>query len=162
MTREYLETLTREELIDLVLQLHAVVTELKAKVAELEAKLANKSRSPKISSNFSIPPSWVFVTEKATYHVIAPSRGSGVMGEAQPVVWVRDLWSAQCKGPGKHHQLCHAHQLRDLQYVVDSERSHWAYRMQRLLLHSQRLVKYRGRSPPKIFQQEVEKVEATL
>jgi len=109
---------------------------------------------------------WVFVTERATYHVIAPSRGSGViegvMGEAQPVVWVRDLWSAQCKGPGKYHQLCHAHQLRDLQYAVDSERSNWAYGMQRLLLHSQRLVKHRGRLPPEIFRQEVEKVEATL
>lgn len=352
MTREYLETLTREELIDLVLQLHAVVTELKAKVAELEAKFASKNHPPKTSSNSSVPPSserkgnsrntrrkkrgakhghvgksrvrvdpdvfieckldtcpdcgadlqyveqkvvgssqvveippiqpvviearrygctcpdcgreqsadypdgmeservfgcrltalvtylheihhmsyvrlqtvlgivfgltvsvgglvnlvkrtgsklrpvaeeildeirhsevvgsdetgarvdgqnqwqWVFVTEKATYHVIAPSRGAvvieEVMGEAQPVVWVRDLWSAQCKGPGKHHQLCHAHQLRDLQYAVDSERSCWAYGMQRLLLHSQRLVKYRGRLPPEIFQQEVEKVEATL
>jgi len=109
---------------------------------------------------------WVFVTEKATYHVIAPSRGAvvieEVMGEAQPVVWVRDLWSAQCKGPGKHHQLCHAHQLRDLQYAVDSERSYWAYSMQRLLLHSQRLVKHRARLPPKIYQREVEKVEATL
>ena len=109
---------------------------------------------------------WVFVTEKATYHVIAPSRGAvvieEVMGEAQPVVWVRDLWSAQCKGPGKHHQLCHAHQLRDLQYAVDSERSYWAYRMQRLLLRSQRLVKHRGRLPPEIFQREVEKIEATL
>jgi transposase len=109
---------------------------------------------------------WVFVTEKATYHVIAPSRGSGViegvMGEAQPVVWVRDLWSAQCKGPGKYHQLCHAHQLRDLQYAVDSERSYWAYEMQRLLLHSQRLVKQRGRLPPEIFQREVEKVESGL
>lgn len=291
MTREYLETLTREELIELVLQLHAVVTELKAKVAELEAQFAGKPRPPKTSTNSSVPPSsdrkgnrqtakkknrgakyghvgksrvrvepdvfiecklevcpdcgadlrdveqkvvgssqvveippvkpvvieaqrygcicpqcgreqaadypdgmeservfgchltalvtylheihhisyvrlqtvlgvlfgltvsvgglvnlvkwagrklrpvadeildeirhsqvvgsdetgarvdgknqwqWVFVTEKATYHVIAPSRGSGViggvMGEAQPVVWVRDLWSAQCKGPGK-------------------------------------------------------------
>jgi transposase len=109
---------------------------------------------------------WVFVTEKATYHVIVPSRGSivieGVMGEAQPVVWVRDLWSAQCKGPGKYHQLCHAHQLRDLQYAVDSERSYWAYEMQRLLLHSQRLVKHRGRLPPEIFQREVEKVESGL
>lgn len=109
---------------------------------------------------------WVFVTEKATYHVIAPSRGSGViekvMGEAQPAVWVRDLWSAQCKGPGRYHQLCHAHQLRDLQYAVDREGSYWAYRMQRLLLHSQRLVKHRGRLPPEIFQGEVEKVEAAL
>jgi hypothetical protein len=71
------------------------------------------------------------------------------------------LWSAQCKGPGKYHQLC-AHQLRDLQYAVDSEGSYWAYQMQRLLLHSQRLMKHRGRLPPEIFQREVEKVESGL
>lgn len=57
MTREYLETLTREELIDLVLQLHAVVTELKVKVAELEAKLDSKNPPPKTSTNSSAPPS---------------------------------------------------------------------------------------------------------
>ncbi len=40
MTREHLETLTREELIDLILQLQAAATEVKGKVAELEAQLA--------------------------------------------------------------------------------------------------------------------------
>lgn len=107
---------------------------------------------------------WVFVTETATYHVIAPSRGSGVieevMGDAVPMVWVRDLWSAQCKAPGRYHQICHAHQLRDLQYAVDAERSAWAYRMQQLLRRSQRLVKHREQLPAALYQYAVAQLEA--
>ena len=57
MTRERLETLTREELIDLVLQLQTAVTEMKAKMAELEVQLASKKPLPKTSSNSSVPPS---------------------------------------------------------------------------------------------------------
>lgn len=106
---------------------------------------------------------WVFVTETTTYHVIAPSRGSGViqdvMGDAVPMVWIRDLWSAQRKAPGRHHQLCHAHQLRDLQYAIEAERSAWAYRMQQLLRRSQRLVKHRERLPTALYQHAVAQLE---
>jgi len=52
---------------------------------------------------------------------------------AVPLTWVSDLWSAQLKAPGKQYQICHVHQLRDLQYAIDAERSAWAYRMQQLL-----------------------------
>ena len=45
MTKEYLATLTREELIDLILQLQTAVIELKARMAELEAQLASKTSS---------------------------------------------------------------------------------------------------------------------
>jgi transposase len=57
MTKEYLATLTREELIDLILQLQTAVIELKARMAELEAQLASKKPPPKTSSNSSVPPS---------------------------------------------------------------------------------------------------------
>lgn len=61
---------------------------------------------------------WVFVTDKATYHVMASSRSAKVitevMGEAQPLVWVSDMWSAQLKARTQKRQLCLAHQLRDL------------------------------------------------
>ena len=49
MTKEYLATLTREELIDLILQSQAAVIELKARMAELEAQLASK-KWPKSST----------------------------------------------------------------------------------------------------------------
>jgi transposase len=107
---------------------------------------------------------WVFVNDTASYHVIASSRGSqviyDVMGDAVPLVWVRDLWSAQRKAPGRFHQVCHPHQLRDLQYAIDAERSAWAYRMQQLLLRSQRLVKRREQLPAIIYQQAVAHLEA--
>ena len=106
---------------------------------------------------------WTFVTDRSTYHVIASSRGSGVirrvMGEAMPLAWVSDLWSAQLKAPGHHYQICHAHQLRDLQYAIDAERSAWAYRMQQLLLRSQRLSKRREQLPAVIYRQAVAQLE---
>lgn len=109
---------------------------------------------------------WVFVTETATYHVIAPSRGSGViakvMGDAVPLVWVSDLWSAQLKAAKRYRylQICHAHQLRDLQYAIDAERSAWAYRFQQLLLRSQRLSKQRAQLPVVIYRHAVALLEA--
>lgn len=107
---------------------------------------------------------WVFVTETATYHVMASSRGSGViqavMGEAVPLVWVSDLWSAQGKAKAKYRQICLAHQSRDLQYAIDAERSVWAYRLQRLFLRSQRLVKQRERLPTARYWLAVAQLEA--
>ena len=107
---------------------------------------------------------WAFVTDTATYHVIAASRGSGVieevMAEAVSLVWVSDLWSAQGKAKTKYRQICQAHQLRDLQYAIDAERSAWAYRMQRLLLRSQRLVKQRTQLPATLYWSAVAQLEA--
>jgi transposase len=106
---------------------------------------------------------WTSVTDRSTYHVIASSRGSEVinrvMGEAIPSGWVSDLWSAQLKAPGDHYQICHAHQLRDIQYAIDAQRSAWAYRMQLLLLRSQRLSKRRERLPSAIYRQAVAQLE---
>jgi len=106
---------------------------------------------------------WVFETLQASYHVIAASRAAqvieAVMGDASAEVWVSDCFSAQLKAPAKARQLCHAHQLRDLQYAVDAERSAFAYRLQRLLLRAQRLGKRRGRVSPLLFAQQVARIE---
>ncbi len=106
---------------------------------------------------------WVFVTDRSTYHIIASSRGSEVigkmMGGAVPLSWVSDLWSAQLKASAEHYQICHAHQLRDLQYAVDAERSAWAYRMHQLLLRSQRLSKRREQLSSDIYQRAVAQLE---
>jgi len=69
------------------------------------------------------------------------------------------LWSAQLKAPGHHYQICHAHQLRDLRYAIDAEGSVWAYRMQQLLLQSQRLSKRREQLPSVIYRQAVVQLE---
>lgn len=107
---------------------------------------------------------WVFVTDRSTYHTIASSRGSQViervMGDAIPLAWVSDLWSAQLKGPGRYYQICHSHQLRDLQYAIDAERSAWAYRMQQLLLRSQRLSRRREELSFVRYQHAIAQLEA--
>jgi transposase len=82
------------------------------------------------------------------------------MGDAVPLVWVSDLWSAQLKAAKRYLQICHAHQLRDLQYAIDAERSAWAYRFQQLLLRSQRLSKQRARLPVVIYRRAVAQLEA--
>ncbi len=107
---------------------------------------------------------WVFETSTASYHVIVPSRSgqeiATVLGDdAQPEVWVSDLFSAQLSAPAARRQICHAHQLRDLQYAVDAELSAFAYRMQRLLLRAQRLYKRRDALAPELFSRQVADLE---
>jgi len=62
--------------------------------------------------------------------VIVPSRSrqeiAAVLDDAQPEVWLSDLLSAQLTAPAACRQICHAHELRDLQFAVDAERSAFA------------------------------------
>jgi transposase len=80
---------------------------------------------------------WVFQTPNASYHVISPRRNGAVVydfvGDARPATWVSDLWRPQLNAPAGRHQICLAHQLRELQYVWDAEQSAWAAVFARLL-----------------------------
>jgi transposase len=80
---------------------------------------------------------WVFQTPQWAYYTIRPSRATqvitDVMAQAQPQVWVSDVYSAQMNHPAAHYQICLAHQLRDLQYAVDTQNCDWARQMQSLL-----------------------------
>src|SRR3954454_2302238 len=80
---------------------------------------------------------WVFQTPTASYHVIVPRRNGavvqGFLGDAEPETWVSDLWKPQLNARAARHQVCLAHQLRELQYVVDREQSAWAQQCQELL-----------------------------
>jgi transposase len=85
---------------------------------------------------------WVFQTPTASYHVIVPRRNGAVvedfLGAALPETWVSDLWKPQLNAAAERHQICLAHQLRELQYVVDKEESAWAQDWQtlfRLAIH---------------------------
>jgi transposase len=108
---------------------------------------------------------WVLTTPQATYHTIVPSRAGQVihnlMGDAVAQVWVSDCYSAQVNAPAKAHQLCHAHQLRDLQYVIDAEQSAFAHWMQSLFLRAQRLAKHRNYLSPQRFAHQVTQIHAT-
>src|SRR3954447_5137543 len=84
----------------------------------------------------------VFQTPTASYHVIVPRRNGAVvhdfLRDAAPETWVSDLGKPQVGAPAERHQICLAHQLRELQYVVDREQSAWAQDCQavfRLAIH---------------------------
>jgi hypothetical protein len=85
---------------------------------------------------------WVWQSPQASYYVVDKRRGYSVVKEhftqSYQGVLVHDCWSAQNNTPAGAHQLCHAHLVRNLQYAVDKERSVFAYRVQRLLLKSER------------------------
>jgi transposase len=73
---------------------------------------------------------WVFQTPDASYHQIVPRRNSAVVADFQAETvagtWVSDLYKPQLGAQAVRHQVCLAHQLRALQYVVDKEQSAWA------------------------------------
>ncbi len=80
---------------------------------------------------------WVFISENGVYHTIAPTRSAAeiveVMGQLAVKVWVCDCYGAQLKAPAEVFQLCLAHQLRDLQRVLDSSPEElWAQAAQKL------------------------------
>ncbi len=68
---------------------------------------------------------WVFQTPAASYHVIVPRRNADViaalLGDARPEGWVSDLWAPQVRVDADAHQLCLAHQIRDLTYAVEAD-----------------------------------------
>jgi transposase len=80
---------------------------------------------------------WVFVGNHCEYHVIVPSRGYEVienfMQECEAEVWVCDCWKAQLHAPAKMCQICLAHQIRNLQGLIDKRpRLVWSREMQAL------------------------------
>lgn len=80
---------------------------------------------------------WVWQNRKASYYVIDRSRGYAVVEREMPEeyhgVHVADCWSAQNNTKAKKHQLCHEHLKRDLKYLIETERSTWAYQMYRFI-----------------------------
>ncbi|HEY5156362.1 MAG TPA: transposase, partial [Anaerolineales bacterium] len=66
---------------------------------------------------------WVFCSATAVLHVIRSNRSvdviKDIMADHTAEVWVSDCYSAQMKAPSEERQLCLAHQLRNLQAVVD-------------------------------------------
>jgi transposase len=93
---------------------------------------------------------WVFHHGDSGCFVIRPSRGSAVveefLGEVRPDYWVSDRYPAQMGWAVKHHQVCLAHLLRDVQYAIDHGDTVFAPGLRHLL---QRAVGI-GRRRPKL------------
>ena len=107
---------------------------------------------------------WVFVGENCEYHLIRPSRGYDVieafMRECQAEVWVCDCWSAQLNAPAKLCQICLAHQIRNLQGLMEKRPSlRWAREMQTLFRKAIHLRNRQEHMTEKGYAKQVAQIE---
>src|SRR6266508_20931 len=80
---------------------------------------------------------WVFISEDGIYHTFVLTRSAAeiaaMIGQLCPDAWVSDYFGAQLKAPARVFQLCLAHQLRDLQRMLDADPlEKWARELQKL------------------------------
>jgi len=110
---------------------------------------------------------WVFCTAKAILHVIRRNRSGEVIREImmgkQAEVWVSDCYGGQLKAPAQQRQLCMAHQLRNLQHVLDAHpHLTWAHAMRKLFQHAIQVRHQRSQMPPEQFTKQVIHIERTF
>ena len=110
---------------------------------------------------------WVFRSAVGVYFLIRTSRGAKVieevMGTHHAECWVSDCLSAQLKAPARRRQICLAHQLRDLQRVLDYQpRLQWALALQALFREAIHLGKRRTELSPQGYARRVTEVEHRL
>ena len=75
-------------------------------------------------------------------------------------VWVSDVYSAQMKAPARQRQLCMAHQLRNLQAVIELDpQAFWPKAMQVVFRSAVYLHNERDQLPPGEFERRVERLE---
>lgn len=107
---------------------------------------------------------WVFSSAKAVLHVARFDRSVDVIKEVmaghEVEVWVSDCYKVQMKSPSRAHQLCMAHQLRNLQAVVDQYPSaFWPKAMQALFRAAVHLHNQRNTLSPPAFQAQIQRLE---
>jgi transposase len=107
---------------------------------------------------------WVFCSASAVLHVIRFDRSvdviKNIMAGHVVDVWVSDCYSVQMKALARYHQLCMAHQLRNLQAVIDRyQTSFWPRAMQALFRAAVHLHNQRDQLSPPEFQTQVRRVE---
>jgi transposase len=107
---------------------------------------------------------WVFSSAQAVLHVARFDRSvdviKEVMGDHEVDVWVSDCYSAQIKAPARERQLCVAHQLRNLQAVIDLyPQALWPKAMQVVFRTGVHLYHERDRLPPGEFNARLRRLE---
>jgi transposase len=110
---------------------------------------------------------WVFLSVVGVYYLIRPSRGAKVIeevrGEQRAECWVCDCFSAQLTAPAHRMQLCLAHQLRDVQRVIEQRpRLQWAAALQALFREAIHLGKRRAELSPRGYARRGTEVERRL
>lgn len=89
---------------------------------------------------------WVFVSAVAVLHLLRKTRSSAVvyevMGQQRAEVWVSDCWVGQLQAPADSFQLCLAHQVRNLEAVIELAvpESIWAAQVQAIFYNTLRLA----------------------
>jgi transposase len=107
---------------------------------------------------------WIFCSTTAVLHVIRSNRSVDVirdiMADHIAEVWVSDCYSAQVKAPASELQLCLAHQVRNLQAVVDLYPvSFWPRAMQAMFRSAIHSYNQRDQLSPPEFQAQVQRIE---
>jgi transposase len=107
---------------------------------------------------------WVFLTATAVLHVIRFNRSEDVIREVmdghKAEVWESDCYSAQLKAPYHQLQLCMAHQLRNLQAVVDIYPTQtWARAMQVLFRYAIHLHHQRDQLSTNQYEDQTSRIE---
>lgn len=107
---------------------------------------------------------WVFCSTCAVLHVIRFDRSvdviKTVMNGHEVEVWVSDLYSAQLKALARERQLCLAHQIRNLQAVIDRYPvAFWPRALQALFRAGIHLDHERKDLSPGAFQEQVQRLE---
>jgi transposase len=110
---------------------------------------------------------WVFRSVVGVYFLIRASRGAKVveevMGEHQAECWVSDCLSAQLKAPAQQRQVCLAHQLRDLQRLLEQQPElPWALALQALFREAIHLWNRRTELQPQGYARRVTELERRL
>jgi transposase len=87
---------------------------------------------------------WVWQTTFLTFITISVSRGAATIKALFPngfplATFCSDRWKAQLNTRAKKHQLCLAHLLRELEYLVQTEKTDWANQFKALLLKAIKL-----------------------
>lgn len=107
---------------------------------------------------------WVFGSARAVLHLIRFNRSGDVIRDVmdghQAEVWVSDCLPAQLMAPAQERQLCLAHQLRNLQALIDRYPKYaWPLEMQALFRSAIHLHHQRGQLAPPLFHSQVRKLE---
>ena len=107
---------------------------------------------------------WVFSSAQAVLHMTRFDRSVDVIKEVMAGhaadVWVSDVYSAQMKAPARQRQLCMAHQLRNLQAVVEMyPTAFWPKAMQIVFRSAVYLHNKRDRLLPGEFETRVKRLE---
>lgn len=126
-----------EGLIDNVIK--SIKDIIKEKAEEIRDKISNSelicSDETSVRVKGKTNWQWVFLNDEYVYHIISETRGSivkrGLFVDKHPNKYVSDGYSSQKLGV-KNWQICLAHQIRDCNYVIETEKSEFAMRMKEL------------------------------